>query len=131
MTKEQKPTILLIDDDRFLLDMYVLKFKKANLSIDSFSSTTQALEKIKSGEVYDILLLDVIMPTMDGIQLLEAIRAEKLLPDALVVMLTNSPDEFGRAKNLGIDGYIVKATSIPSEVVDKVMTLYKNKHKKS
>jgi two-component system alkaline phosphatase synthesis response regulator PhoP len=121
--------ILLIDDDRFLLDMYILKFKKSGLDIDTASNGTTALEKIKSGTEYDIILSDIIMPGMDGLELLKNIRNEKMLPNAIVIMLTNQADDYEKAKALGVDGYIIKATTIPSEVVEKVLTIYKNKKK--
>ena len=121
--------ILLIDDDRFLLDMYILKFKKSGLDIDTASNGTTALEKIKSGTDYDIILSDIIMPGMDGLELLKTIRTEKILPNAVVIMLTNQADDYDKAKALGVDGYIIKATTIPSEVVEKVLAIYKNKKK--
>lgn len=126
-TENKQPKILLVDDDKFLLDMYSLKFKKSGLEIDVSSSTQGALDKIKSGEKYDILLLDIIMPGMDGIELLNKIREEKLLSDAVVIMLTNQADDYDKAKSLGVNGYIIKATTIPSEVVEQVLTIYKNK----
>jgi len=130
MLKDQ-PKILLIDDDRFLLDMYSLKFKKSNLDIDVSSNSQVALDKIKSDSGgYDIILLDIIMPGMDGLDFLKIMREENLLPSATVIMLTNQADEFDRAKDLDVDGYIIKATTIPSEVVEQVLSIYKNKHAK-
>jgi CheY-like chemotaxis protein len=119
--------LLLVDDDRFLLDMYALKFKKSGLEIDAVGNSVTALEKLRSGGVYDILILDIIMPTMDGLELLKTIREEKLSPNAVVIMLTNQADDLENAKKIGVDGYIIKATTIPSEVVEQVLTLYKNK----
>jgi CheY-like chemotaxis protein len=122
--------ILLIDDDRFLLDMYSLKFKKSGLEIDMSSNAQGAIDKMKSGSVYDIILLDIIMPGMDGLELLKIMKDEKLAPDSTVIMLTNQADDFEKAKNLGVDGYIIKATTIPSEVVDQAISIYKDKNKK-
>lgn len=122
--------ILLVDDDRFLLDMYSLKFKKSGVEIDPVSSSTGALEKLRAGNIYDVIILDIIMPTMDGIDLLKTIRAEKLSPDSVVIMLTNQSDDIEKAKAFVIDGYIIKATTIPSEVVEQVLSIYNNKHKK-
>lgn len=118
--------VLVVDDDKFLLDMYALKFKKAGIDINSYSSTVEALEHIRAGEECDVLILDIIMPQMDGLELLKTIRAEKLLPKAKVMMLTNQSEDFNKAKELGIDGYVVKATAIPSEVVTKVLSIYNN-----
>ena len=128
MVKEDKKLkILLIDDDRFLLDMYSLKFKKSELEVDTSSSSLSALEKLRTGGFYDIILLDIIMPGMDGLELLKVIRAEKLSPDSTIVMLTNQADDFEKVKQFNVDGYIIKATTIPSEVVDQVLAIYKNK----
>lgn len=130
MVKEDSQLkILLVDDDKFLLDMYSLKFKKSGLDIDTSSSSSSALEKLRTGGAYDIVLLDIIMPGMDGLELLKTIRAEKILPTATVIMLTNQADDEEKARSLKVDGYIIKATTIPSEVVDKVLQVYKDKNK--
>lgn len=121
--------ILLIDDDRFLLDMYSLKFKKAGAEVDISSSILNALEKIRGGNAYSIVLIDIIMPGMDGIEFLKTVKGEKLLPGGVFIMLTNQAEEVEKAKALGVDGYIVKATKTPSEVVENVLTIYKNKQK--
>lgn len=121
--------ILLVDDDKFLLDMYLLKFKKSGLEIDTASNGVSALDKIKSGTDYDIVLMDIIMPGMDGLELLKNIREQKLLAKSTIIMLTNQADDEGKAKALGVDGYIIKATTIPSEVVEKVLSIYKDKKK--
>ena len=132
MPSESKKSysVLLVDDDKFLLDMYLLKFQKSGLEIDTSSNSQNALEKLRASNSYDIILLDIIMPGMDGLELLKTIRNEKLVPNAIIIMLTNQADDFDKAKPLGIDGYIIKATTIPSEVVDQVLLIYETKRKK-
>ncbi len=125
MTEDSKIKILLVDDDKFLLDMYSLKFKKSGIDIDTFSSSTVALDKIREVNDYNLILLDIIMPGMDGIEILKKIREEKLVPGAKIVMLTNQAEEIEKAKELGVSGYIIKATTIPSEVVEKVVEIFK------
>jgi len=131
MEENKHIKILLVDDDKFLLDMYVLKFKKNGLDVDTASGSMSALTKLRADPHLDILLLDIIMPTMDGLELLETIRKEKLISNAIVIILSNQNDDMDKAKALGADGYIVKATSIPSEVVEKVLEIYTSKNKKS
>lgn len=126
MAEEKKIKILLVDDDRFLLDMYSLKFKKSGIDIETCSSSTNALDKIRENKDYSVIILDIIMPGMDGLDLLSKIREEKLATGAKIVMLTNQAEDVDRANNLGVDGYIIKATTIPSEVVDKVLSIYKS-----
>jgi len=120
--------VLIIDDDKFLLDMYSLKFKKYGLEVSTSSSGQDAITKLKEGAKPDILILDVIMPGMDGLEALAEMRKQHLVDSSVVVILTNQgePNGIERAKALGINGYIVKATSIPSEVVENVIGIYKN-----
>jgi len=118
----KKYTVLIVDDDKFLLDMYRRKFKQDGATVDVAVGSEETLGKLRGGAKPDILILDIIMPSMDGIELLQVIRKEKLVPDSIVIMLTNESDadRIEKAKSLGINGYIVKATSIPTEVVEKV-----------
>jgi CheY-like chemotaxis protein len=130
MANNPQYKILLVDDDAFLLNMYSLKFSKNGFDVVATSNAHDALQKIKDGFVPDIMLMDIIMPGMDGLQLLEEIRKEKIVPQATVIMLTNQSDanDIERAKTLGINGYIVKATTIPSEVITQVVEIHeKNK----
>ena len=123
--------IMIVDDDRFLIDMYTLKFSKGGFDVESATKGEEALEKLRGGLDPDILILDVVMPSLDGIGLLEKIRQEKLADRAVVIMLTNQgqKSDIDQASKLGVKGYIVKAMTIPSEVLEEVMNIY-NKGKR-
>ena len=126
---ENKPlSILFVDDDKFLLDMYALKFSKNNFTVNTAQGPEVALKMLRDGLNPDVLLMDVVMPGMDGIELLSFIRKENLAKDSVVIMLTNQglPDDIARAKKLNVDGYIIKATTIPSEVLSEVQKIYSN-----
>jgi DNA-binding response OmpR family regulator len=114
--------ILIIDDDSFLLDMYALKFKQSGFTVDTALGSMAALEKLKNGATPDILLLDIVMPVMDGFELLEKLREENLVTSTLKIVLSNrgQSSDVDRAKELGAAGYIVKASCTPSEVITKV-----------
>ncbi len=122
---DTKYIILIVDDDKFLLGMYELKFKKNGHDVTVISSASDALSMLKEGYTPDIMLLDIILPGMDGLQLLETVRQEKICPNAIVVMLTNQggSEEIEKAKSLNVAGYLVKATLIPSEVVEEVLKI--------
>jgi DNA-binding NarL/FixJ family response regulator len=66
---------------------------------------------------------------MSGLELLEAIHREKLAPNAALVVLSNQgqKSDIDEAKKIGVDGYIVKANTIPSEVLDQVLDILKKK----
>jgi len=118
--------IMLVDDDTFLLDMYAKKFKDEGYQVTLCAKADEALAKLRQNFYPDILLLDIVMPEISGLEILQAMREERLAEHAAVIMLTNQGDEesIEQAKGLGADGYIVKATSIPSEVMDEVRLIY-------
>jgi len=126
---ESKKKVLIIDDDKFLLNMYSLKFKKSGFEPDTAVGGAEALTKMREGAKPDIILLDLVMPAMNGLELLENIRKEKLAPQAMVIVLSNQnqPSDIERAKSLGIVSYITKASSVPSEIVTEVTKLVEKK----
>src|SRR3990167_1672921 len=119
---DKKRTVLIVDDDKFLLEMYRKKFETDGAETDIALGADEALSKLRGGASPDVLILDIIMPKMNGLELLEIIRNEKLSEKSSVIMLTNESNEesINKAKSLGIKGYIVKATSVPTEVVEQV-----------
>jgi DNA-binding response OmpR family regulator len=114
--------ILLVDDDKFLLDMYAMKFSKSGYEVQTADSTESGLKVIRDGYIPDIMLVDIVMPGDDGLEMVSIVKKEKLAPAAVVIMLTNqgSSDDVARSRKLNVDGYIVKATTIPSEVLSEV-----------
>jgi DNA-binding response OmpR family regulator len=114
--------ILLIDDDTFLLDMYSLKFTKSGYEVKIANSTDLGLKMLRDGYVPDAMLVDIVMPGMDGLEMVSKVRVEKLVPTTAIIMLTNqgASDDVARAQKMKVDGYIVKATTIPSEVLSEV-----------
>jgi len=119
-----KQVVLIVDDDEFLLEMYALKFKEEGFGVEIAQSGRDVFEKIDTVHP-DIILLDVVLPEMDGFSILQKIRAEKKSGAPLVIMLTNlsQKDDTERGMRLGADDYIVKAHYTPSEVVEKVRKL--------
>ncbi len=126
-----KKKILIIDDDKFLLGMYSLKFGKNDFDVKTAAGGSDALQLLKDGWKPDILLLDLIMPEMDGFTVYETIKKENLAPGAIAIMLTNQGQlsDINKAKELGFHGYIVKATTIPSEVVQEVINIFQKNRK--
>ena len=127
--EKAKKQILIVDDDSFLLDMYALKFSQNNFEVHTASSAAQAIEKMKSGLNPEVMLTDIIMPEMDGFEMLEKINADKLCTNCVKIVLSNKSQQsdIDRGKNLGVSGYIVKANSTPLEVINQVTEILARK----
>jgi two-component system chemotaxis response regulator CheY len=121
----RKYKVLMVDDDKFLLDMYSVKFTEGGLQVVTALRGEDAIEKIKAGYSPDIFMCDLVMPGMDGLELLEAIQKMNLLQKSAVIVLSNQgqQSDIDKASNLKVDGYIVKASSIPSEVFREVVKI--------
>lgn len=131
MAEENKQyKITIVDDDDFLVNMYATKFNNSGVAVDVCKSGEVLLEKLSAGTKFDLILLDIVMPNMDGIEVLKKMREQKLGEGIPVVMLTNQNDEkdINETKALGISCYIVKSAATPSEVVEEVIGVIKKSH---
>lgn len=120
--------IYLVDDDKFLRDLYALKFKNAGHTTTGFSGGEELLAELrKHGTAPDAIILDVIMPGLTGFETLQTIRKEHLAEGAKMIVLTNQGTEtdLEEARKLSVDGYIIKASAIPSEVLAEVVRIIK------
>lgn len=113
--------ILLIDDDAFLRDMYATKFGEEGHEVKVTASGEEALELLR-GETFDVVLLDMVMPGVSGVEVLGQITEQKLGGEPVCIVLSNQGEQenIDEAIKAGAKGYIVKAEMIPSEVVEKV-----------
>ena len=125
----EKKKILIVDDDSFLLDMYALKFSQNNFEVYTASNGVHALEKLKGGLSPDVMLIDIIMPEMDGFEVLSQINQQQLCLNCLRIVLSNKSQQsdIEKGKELGVAGYIVKANSTPTEVIDQVKQILEAK----
>lgn len=120
-TKE-KPGVLLVDDDKFLLDMYAMKFTAKDYAVHACLSASDALQVLRDGFKPVVIVFDILMPEHDGFYFLTSITTENLRGGSSLIALTNESDDAAQKKlmELGTDRVIVKATMIPSEVVSIV-----------
>jgi len=119
MTKKTK--ILLVEDEKGLSEMYKTKFEMENYELVQAFDGKDGLEKAKTMNP-DIILLDIILPKLDGFLVLKELKSDDKLKEIPVLLLTNlgQEDDIKKGKKLGADGYFVKANHNPAEIVDKV-----------
>ena len=117
--------VLIIDDDEFLLDMYSLKFRESGYEVEIAFNGSEALDKITTGTMPEVVLLDIVMPNMDGFEFLKQLQEKKLLDKVKVIILSNlgQKEDIEKGRKLGAKDYIVKASFTPTEVVNKVNAL--------
>jgi CheY-like chemotaxis protein len=130
MEEKKQHKIMIIDDDELLLNLYKKKLEQEGHEVNTLTSGEKALNLLRENYNPDIILLDIIMPSPDGLEILETIRKENLVPNAAVIILSNQGDSkvIEKAKSLQIDGFIVKAALIPSEVVEEVLKIVSAKN---
>ncbi len=122
-------TILIVEDDVFLSDMYQTKFLSAGYDVRLAQDGMQCLEELKAGFWPEIMLLDVVMPRMDGIELLDVIKKDEKFKNIPVILLTNlgQENDVKRGMEMGAVDYLVKANFTPSEVARKVEEIMKTR----
>lgn len=118
---EKKYNILLIEDEEMLANMYETKFKNEGFDIRKALDGETGL-KMAAEAKPDIILLDIIMPKLDGFSVLKKIKENDKLKNVPVILLTNlgQDEDIKKGQTLGATGYLVKANLTPIEVVNKV-----------
>ena len=121
-------TILCIEDDRFIGEMYVRSLKKAGYEVDWVVDGNDGLIAARN-KPYDVILLDVMLPERRGTEILEALRGgkEDLIPKSHVIVLTNfEQDEESRlAMEQNADAYLIKADITPKKLISVIQQLDK------
>lgn len=113
--------ILLAEDDPFIVDIYTTKLKQAGFEVEVVSEGDEVLKKVREQKP-NLLLLDIVLPTMNGWEILRAIRQSDDLKGLAVIILSNlyQKDEVEKGLKFGVLKYMIKAHYTPSEVVEEV-----------
>ena len=116
-------TILIVEDDFHIQDIYRMAFlKTGNYSVETASDGQEALVKLRA-HVYDLILLDIMLPKVTGIDVLRAMRSPSSpTRDTPIILITNlgQEDIIKEAFKIGADGYLIKAQFTPNDVVAEV-----------
>ena len=118
---ENKKKILVVEDDPMLSSMYKTKFEVDGFEVFIADNGVIGLELAKK-EKPDMVMLDVILPQLDGFSVLDGIKKDKATKDIPVIMLTNLGTEEDKKKGqaMGALDYLVKASLTPGQVSEKI-----------
>ncbi|MFH1180800.1 MAG: response regulator [bacterium] len=113
--------ILLVEDDPFLIDIYKTKFKEAGFSVDVATAGDEGLRKLTE-EKFDLIVLDIVLPQVDGWEILKKIKENEQLKPIPLVILSNlgQRQEVEKGLALGAKKYLIKAHYTPSEIVEQI-----------
>lgn len=119
-----KKKILLVEDDKFLSEMYSTKLTESGFDVETAFDGEAGLKKANEFQP-DLILLDIVLPKKDGFEVLKELKAKEELSKIFVIALTNlgQREEVQKGIDLGANDYIIKAHFTPTEVVAKVKKL--------
>jgi CheY-like chemotaxis protein len=119
-----KGKILLVEDDEFLLTLVATRLRKAGYEILAANNGVEALFQIKERPA--LILLDLVLPGFSGLEFIAKLHQSPEAKDIPFMVLSNSAEQISKeqAKALGAVGYLVKAQSSPSEIVDAVEAFF-------
>ncbi|MBI2020583.1 response regulator [Candidatus Daviesbacteria bacterium] len=117
----QAKKILLVEDEDFVRDLYTRQLTKAGFMVKTAVDGASGLKMLQT-ETFDLLLLDIMLPGMNGLQLLREFRAQNPKSSMITILLTNLGQEavIKEGFELGAQAYLIKASYTPDQVVNEV-----------
>lgn len=114
--------IFIVEDDNVLRDVLVEKLSKSGYTVESAEDGEIAMQKLRGGLNPDLMLLDILMPRKNGMEVMEEMNTDENLKKIPIIIISNSgqPVEVERAKALGARDFLIKAIFDPTEVLEKV-----------
>jgi adenylate cyclase len=119
---DKKTALLLVaEDDQFYANLYRTKLEKEGFGVLVASNGTETLDLLRKNSP-NLIILDLVMPEMDGFEVLKKLKEEKDLRDVPVIILSNlgQPEDIERAKALGVFKYIIKSNVSIHQMVESV-----------
>lgn len=129
MSQSKEPRVLLIEADQFLAGIYKKKFEMEGFKVHTAEDGIAGLEAVEKKHP-SIILLDILLPKLDGFSVLEELKKNHKTQHIPVIFLTNlgQKQDVQKAFQLGADDYLIKTHFKPSELVDKVKHLLELSH---
>jgi CheY-like chemotaxis protein len=118
---DDKKTILIVEDDKFLRELISQKLVKEDFDIAEAVDGEHAIKKVKEVNP-DLILLDLILPGIDGFEVLAKIKEDPAFAETPIIILSNlgQKDDIEKGLSLGATDYLIKAHFTPTEIIEKV-----------
>jgi CheY-like chemotaxis protein len=120
---DNKKTIMVVEDDSFVLDIYQTKLAQEGFEVVSATNGLEAMKKLQEEKIRpNLILLDIVMPYMDGLEVLRKVKEDGSLKEVPIILLTNlsQKEEVEEGLSLGAVDYLIKSHFTPSEVMEKI-----------
>jgi len=119
-------SILLVEDDPFILDIYKEQFIREGFGVEVATDGVMALEKVKNA-IPDVMVLDILLPKMDGWNVLREMRQDVALKNVKVIVISNlNREDFENdISQLGVSKYFLKIESTPEEIANAIKEILK------
>ena len=126
VSKFMAKTILIIEDDKFLRELIAKKLVKEGYEISEAVDGEEGIKKVKE-EKPDLVLLDLILPGIDGFEVLSRTKEDPVLSQIPVIILSNlgQKEDVQRGLRLGAVDYLIKAHFTPGEIIEKIRAILK------
>jgi len=124
----EKKKILIVEDDNFVAEVYFAKLSEMGYEPILAQNGEEGLVALKKNKI-EMILLDILMPVMSGMEMLEEIKKNKEWENIPVILLTNvgEKESIQKVRDMGVKNYLIKSHFTPAEVVEKIESVFKNK----
>ncbi|OGI25258.1 MAG: hypothetical protein A3J76_05350 [Candidatus Moranbacteria bacterium RBG_13_45_13] len=121
-----KKKILIVEDDNFVAEVYSTKLVEMGYDVTIAQNGEEGLTELESKKA-DLILLDIIMPVMGGIKMLEEMKKSEEWGKIPVILLTNvgEKESIQKVRDLGVKNYLIKSHFTPAEVIEKIEAVFR------
>ncbi|HLM84168.1 MAG TPA: response regulator [Candidatus Bathyarchaeia archaeon] len=123
----EKKKILIVEDDNFVAEVYFAKLTEMGYEAILAQNGEEGLSALNDNKI-DMILLDILMPVMNGLEMLTEVKKNDGWKNIPVILLTNvgEKDSIQKVRDLGVTDYLIKSHFTPAEVIEKIETVFKN-----
>ena len=127
MIPRTEKKILIVEDDNFVAEVYFAKLTEMGYEAILAQNGEEGLAALKNNKA-DLILLDILMPVMNGVEMLEEIKKNEEWQNIPVILLTNvgEKESIQKVRNMGVKNYLIKSHFTPAEVIEKIETVFKS-----